>query len=194
MSVEEYWVGERSDSAGLWLYDQRIQHDDPAKIYAFDFRSRSMREYPRELARDKLQVVTDGRRDDVVAAYREWFKLNGDKFVELEREKRRQAEEQEHARLEREEKRRATEKELRQRIEQQRRDDLPRRHRAYLERHGFADRGVICVEDAKHRTTQCWYCGGHLDSTQFVACTSCRWLICYCGACGCGYSRDRAGR
>ncbi|WP_256816043.1 hypothetical protein [Cytobacillus sp. Bac17] len=38
-----------------------------------------------------------------------------------------------------------------------------------------------------HRLTHCFDCKRELDSHHDIKCTSCRWLLCPCGACGCTY-------
>jgi len=40
----------------------------------------------------------------------------------------------------------------------------------------------------RHRVTHCYECKIHLESGSFLECTTCNWLVCSCGACGCGYS------
>ena len=38
------------------------------------------------------------------------------------------------------------------------------------------------------RVTHCYNCRKHLDSTVDVECVACSWILCNCGACGCGFS------
>ena len=42
----------------------------------------------------------------------------------------------------------------------------------------------------KYRHTHCYSCKSNLDSEPFKECCACGWIICSCGACGCGYTRD----
>jgi hypothetical protein len=37
------------------------------------------------------------------------------------------------------------------------------------------------------RSRNCWSCGGSLNRATHERCTSCQWLQCGCGACGCNY-------
>jgi len=39
-----------------------------------------------------------------------------------------------------------------------------------------------------HRTTHCYACTSPLDNAVNQECNLCRWIVCYCGACGCGYT------
>jgi hypothetical protein len=41
--------------------------------------------------------------------------------------------------------------------------------------------------DSYRRTAHCWACQTNLDSQTDYKCNSCRWILCRCGACGCGY-------
>lgn len=38
----------------------------------------------------------------------------------------------------------------------------------------------------KQRKTHCWNCKKYLETGLFLECSSCGWLVCRCGACGCG--------
>jgi len=42
------------------------------------------------------------------------------------------------------------------------------------------------------RVTHCYGCGLHLETGVFLECSICNWLVCTCGACGCGYSAGTA--
>lgn len=41
----------------------------------------------------------------------------------------------------------------------------------------------------KHRTPHCWNCKRGLDNYYQLECTSCWWIVCPCGACGCGWEQ-----
>lgn len=38
------------------------------------------------------------------------------------------------------------------------------------------------------RHTHCYACRRSIDNLRFYQCTDCRWIICLCGACGCGFA------
>ena len=38
-----------------------------------------------------------------------------------------------------------------------------------------------------HRVTHCYACKELLDNSIDLECTACNWIICSCGACGCGW-------
>ena len=74
----------------------------------------------------------------------------------------------------------------RERIE---REKVVEKHRQYLEGIGRKYRGVDSNPSRPPRTTHCYACKTDLDGKVHVACLACGWLICQCGACGCGYER-----
>lgn len=43
----------------------------------------------------------------------------------------------------------------------------------------------------KHRTPNCYACKTLLDNSINIECNLCNWIICNCGACGCGFDRSR---
>jgi hypothetical protein len=51
---------------------------------------------------------------------------------------------------------------------------------------GKVSKGVR-IGTAKHRATHCYSCQHSLDSNINLVCVACGWIICICGACGCGY-------
>lgn len=50
------------------------------------------------------------------------------------------------------------------------------------------DPGVRPATNRRRRLTHCYNCKTTLDSSIDVECNECGWLVCDCGACGCGYS------
>ena len=41
------------------------------------------------------------------------------------------------------------------------------------------------------RTANCYSCGKDLDNAIDLECKQCGWMLCFCGACGCGYTQNR---
>jgi uncharacterized small protein (DUF1192 family) len=69
------------------------------------------------------------------------------------------------------------------------RSALEARHRAFLEKGGQQYSGVrIRPNSSPQRITHCWSCKRHLDSSIDLECVACNWILCDCGACGCGWS------
>ena len=67
-------------------------------------------------------------------------------------------------------------------------------HQNFLKNRGLQYHGVAAKNLNKfHRVTHCYNCKDSLDNEIDSECTACRWIICECGACGCGYSRPQTG-
>lgn len=75
-----------------------------------------------------------------------------------------------------------------QRLEKQRQETLEA-HRQFLKSHNLEHQGVQVTTGKSPRVTYCWNCKGHLDNSVNFECSACAWILCRCGACGCGYSR-----
>ena len=62
------------------------------------------------------------------------------------------------------------------------------RHKKFLEDLGIPYRGVRPSSGIKERrVTHCYDCKGHLDNRIDTECVACGWILCDCGACGCGW-------
>lgn len=160
MIGDNYWVGVRQDNGAMWLYDPSLQHDDPDMIYAYYVNQDEMREYEKEYVKKMLSTAIGTIRDMAVMKYLEWHEKHGEGFIEADR-KRRQIE----------------------------REKVIERHKEYLLAHGKQYSGVTQGSVKTHRVTHCYSCKKKLDSSLHIECNACKWLICYCGACGCGYER-----
>jgi hypothetical protein len=67
---------------------------------------------------------------------------------------------------------------------------IARKHNEFLIERGLPEREVRNAEGMfRHRVTHCWNCKEHLDNLFDLECSACGWIICRCGACGCGYGR-----
>jgi len=60
-------------------------------------------------------------------------------------------------------------------------------HRQKLEEMGVSYIGIRSNSTKIHRVTHCYDCKQGLDSTINLECMSCGWILCKCGACGCGW-------
>jgi hypothetical protein len=79
----------------------------------------------------------------------------------------------------------AKEREERHRVLAKEREE---RHRAFLKARNVLYQGVRETNKPRlQRVTHCWSCKGHLDNSINVECVACGWILCDCGACGCGY-------
>ena len=60
------------------------------------------------------------------------------------------------------------------------------KHKINLAHFGKEWKGVRTISQ-QHRTTHCWFCKDSLDNTTDLECKACGWILCPCGACGCGF-------
>ena len=65
--------------------------------------------------------------------------------------------------------------------------DLVQSHREYVESKGEKYKGVTRRSKKGHRKTHCYQCQKELDNAIDYECLNCKWMLCWCGACGCGY-------
>lgn len=72
---------------------------------------------------------------------------------------------------------------------ERKRDEAKKRHQSFVESLGRTYQGTSAISIIrKHRITHCYSCKSNLDNTIDFECNSCGWIVCSCGACGCGYS------
>lgn len=159
---EKLWVGERTDNGAMWVYDPTIQHHDPNIIFAFCVTREEMREYPKAQVKSMLSTVKSAKRDVAVEKYLKWYIQRGINFVESD--KRNKLE-----------------------LEAAKKSKFLRLHKEYLEERRLPFTGTNEPLSKGNRKTHCYHCKQPLDSHFFIQCNSCNWLICHCGACGCGY-------
>ena len=81
-----------------------------------------------------------------------------------------------------------------QEARQKRAEQVKDNHKEFLKEKGISYEGVDKNPGKKIRITHCWRCKRHLDSRGFFICKTCGWIICDCGACGCGYDGGRRGK
>ena len=64
-------------------------------------------------------------------------------------------------------------------------------HRRFLLDLGVAESDTVELEasaSSRRRETHCFGCQSDLQSDFHFECSRCRWLVCGCGTCGCGYT------
>lgn len=71
--------------------------------------------------------------------------------------------------------------------EEERRASIAKRHADFLKSRGQHPARLVDGSRIGHRTTHCYRCKSNLDNSINLECSACRWIVCYCGACGCGW-------
>lgn len=164
MPIDDYWVGIRKDTGSIWVYDPFLKNKDSEKVYAYSVERDQVREYPKSQIKGVLVTLEDSRRDVAIQSYLKWFEKYGNSFVK------------EHEKL------KILDADKRQ-------NQIIERHKQYLVQHGKRYLGITKSSAKKHRVTHCYSCKVRLDSSLHIECNACNWLICSCGACGCGYEK-----
>lgn len=176
------WIGEVEGKA--LVYDSAIQLPDCPHLFLWDPTTSETRKY---IATRKL-IETHG--DPSVAsthitAYQQWKDAYGATWLQ---EEKRYYDAPRAREVAQEAERRA--KDLAQ--EEARRQaslTLEERHRSRLEKLGKTYLGVQpATRIYLRRITHCYACKRGLDNSVDIECVACRWILCTCGACGCGYS------
>lgn len=62
------------------------------------------------------------------------------------------------------------------------------RHKKHLSVRKLPYQGIRESVKKGHRKTHCYLCKKKLDNLVDLECAACGWIICRCGACGCGYT------
>lgn len=66
---------------------------------------------------------------------------------------------------------------------------LPAARETFFLKLGQPNPGIRSTNSRQfRRTTNCYACKTQLDNSVDQECNECRWIVCYCGACGCGYT------
>lgn len=165
------WVG-RLDKKSL-IYDSDIQLFECPHVFLWNPSTGAMEKYIATVAR---KLIKPHDQADVCAAYvvsyKAWKDAHADAWLREERpyyEGRRDREAAE-----------ANDKVLASLA-------LEERHRLRLEGLGATYAGVrTSTGERRRRVALCYACRGALDNSIQVECVSCGWILCNCGACGCG--------
>ena len=165
MDYQKIWVGKpKNRSKRLYVFDENVQHDDVSMVYLFCTHSCSMKSYERRFLRSILVPYYDAKRELAISSYLKWHDKSGADFLTIDRERRiRELEEK--------------------------RNNVIEKHKAFVTNLGVNYHGTELINTRKGRKTHCYRCKRKLDSATGIQCALCHWIICSCGACGCGYSK-----
>jgi NACalpha-BTF3-like transcription factor len=179
MNDDGLWVGQRKDNGSMWVFDPEMKHANESMVYAFWVTPTRMQEYSKELLRESMVTVHNERRQKAIQIYLQWKTINGESFL---RDELTQTPKQREEAV----------KKAKQQLENIRLYSPQRtvdKHKAYLALHEKKYEGVIEGSTRALRSTICHACLDKLDSSLHHECKACGWIICNCGACGCGYSK-----
>lgn len=165
---ESWWAGKIVHTGAIIVYDPSAQLNTNENLYIYSVNRKVMRQFDRDELRSIAKSIHGQERIEAFAIYAEWKKDNFESF--LQTEPLRVIEES--RRIEAEE------------------ENLKENHRKKLIELGFDPDEFTAkkVAPKRHRVTHCYNCKKGLDNKLFFECTACQWIICTCGACGCGYN------
>lgn len=177
---QELWVGQLEPDGDVLVYDASSQTLMPARVRLFSTSRNGWRMFLPDIVRSKLRKVNIPETiRSAVHAY---------SLFEVAEHDRQRREEvlKEATRAERE-----REDDVWIEGESQRRRDRTRSlNMDHLSRLGIGNSEYrLRAGHLDERTTRCWACKHLLDSRQELEHVLCGWIICSCGACGCGYHR-----
>ena len=193
MEKIEPWVGRIRTTGAIVVFDPALQLPDHSKIYVYSLHRALVRQFVAAELRAIVETVHGSESDAAIHEYYSWKAKHADEF--LHKETLRLAEEEQRLVAAEERNRVAEERNRAQRLvaaEERTRaaeERIRAAHRQRLEALGIDPTSIDLHSVAlrQHRTTRCYACKCHLDSEVFLQCSACQWIICSCGACGCGY-------
>lgn len=161
MDEDSWWYGK--GEIGSVVFDQSIQLGDES-VLLYVLEKNDVEKYVAEEVRLLLQKESDHQKvEALVKKYRSWKKFYSSRLKKLIKVKPYSFV--------------AVKKEA------------ENEHRSKLEKLGLPFKGISFNSKKSHRATHCWDCKEALDSYIDLECNACGWILCKCGACGCGYSK-----
>lgn len=151
------YVGRFITTGAIVVFDHSIEIDGIDNLFGYVPARDLMRQFELN-QKDATHLVLGEEKDNAICKYMAWKKKNVASYIDSQKE-----------RLE-SKKQRAIQK-----------------HKDYLNKIGKTYSGVNLKTTKVHRVTHCYSCKEKLDSDFHIECNACKWLICECGVCGCGY-------
>jgi len=196
------WVGE-VDGKTL-VYDPTFQLPECPHLFLWCSEDAEMGKYIADKLRPHIKSSNQHPLTTAkISAYQIWRENSGSEWLKNARqyyEARRQREaegEQQRIQREAEEEQQRNRRKLHMAELEIRKAETERfakltpeeRHKETLEKLGKDYQGIrpATTNHQKRRITHCYSCKKSLDNSIDIECVVCSWIICSCGACGCGY-------
>jgi hypothetical protein len=169
------WVGKFKKSGAIVVFDYDFEVEGIDDLFGYVPGRDVMRQFePHQ--KNAAHPVLGKEKDDAICKYMAWKKQYAESFIEEVIERQEST------------KQKAIQKHKEQRtIQKYKEQKAIQKHKEYLIEIGKPYSGVNLKTTKVHRVTHCYSCKENLDSHFHIECNSCGWLICKCGACGCGY-------
>lgn len=174
------WVGDLMGE--LLVYDAAMQLPACPHVFLWSLRFGEMSKYQPAVARAQIKPVGASAGSDALQiAYGLWKAAHGAEWIEEERQYYAERT-----------KRDVTESQAKLVAAEAARMaalSIAERHREHLQRLGKGYLGLRkpTPKPQNIRVTHCYSCKGKLDNMIDMECVACGWILCRCGACGCGY-------
>jgi hypothetical protein len=176
---ESLWVGVFVKTGALVVYDSALQIAGQPEVNLYSVNKGGVRSFEPDFARSKVSSAKGAERASALKSYASWKDADNGQFVKDELARIEAERLDELARIEAE----------RLKILEQeftRRQETIERHRTRVESSGRTYLGTVARTTPTLRVAHCWSCHAHLDNSVDVECAACHWILCRCGACGCG--------
>ncbi len=168
----KFWVGTYYEKT--LVFDPTMQISTPDFVLLWDLGDEKMYRYAINFARRRLRPIKEAHAFQLtVKKYLEWLVSHSESTTDLKNLMWKEAPFY------------GVPKEFLSEI------TLKGRHEIIITGLGFAYKGTRPSDKGKPRTAHCWMCHSALDNSIDIECVACSWILCDCGACGCGYSRAR---
>jgi hypothetical protein len=168
------WVGKFITGA-IVVFDYDIKVEGIDNLFGYVPGRDLMRQFePNQ--KDNAHPVIGKEKDAAICKYMAWKKEYSESFIEEVIERQEIS------------KQKAIQKHKEQKaIQKHKEQKAIQKHKEHLIEIGKPYSGVNLKTTKLHRVTHCYSCKKKLDSHFHIECNACGWLICECGACGCGY-------
>lgn len=165
--MSKIWVGKTDGGAAL-VFDPEMQLPDCPHIFLWEVTTGSMEHYVATMVRAAISTIKD---DALVrrysTSYLGWKAAQGKSWLNSERSY------------------------YESRVSRARDESLmtpEQRHKQRLDQMGLFYGGVRALTTGRRqRNAHCYECKEPLNSLAKFECEQCGWILCDCGACGCGY-------
>lgn len=163
MANQPLWFGVAD--AGVFVYDEAIQPASPDRIILFDVERKALALYERAEAKPKLRRLREASAiEEARQKYEKWRTFYSSTIPNITAGSPNQF--------------------PLSALEERHKRFLELREKPFL---GTRERSTYLPPRAAH----CWSCHQPLDSTINLECVACGWILCACGACGCGRTKGR---
>jgi hypothetical protein len=160
--MTQIWVGSYYEKT--LIFDPSWRNESSNFVLFWDANSLGFALYPATMARKRIRKAATDVASVAISCFDKWVDSYGSKLSDL-------------SQVRREAKLFALDGDL----------TLDERHEKHLIRFGVPYRRSQKTTMARFRTTHCWACKQSISTTTDHQCLTCAWILCNCGACGCGY-------